>query len=227
MYRGTGTVSCTVYLSIPLLFLSSDLRMDSCKNYQDFSISNFLRTFISRIINTTSYKFRRLRDLRYLYFVFTAVGIIVIIFLHNFILTKQANSADVLISLLSRHVSGIDRSCVTQISRDSGTLKRIHQRIQELPLYHDNEIEHILQDELKECVKVHPSNGDPCKIHRSILKKNHIVDFETPPPSLWDIELKYEGILEEGYYAGPTGCSRPRHSTLIILPYRDRETHLR
>jgi len=65
---------------------------------------------------------------------------------------------------------------------------------------------------------------------KQILIRNLFADtakFPTNwPPTFEEIAIKYRKVELGGYYPGPGNCSA-RQTIAVIVPFRDREEHLR
>lgn len=174
-------------------------------------------------------RFQRLHCLRLLYIAIVSSGLATIFTLNSLLITKGAESTDILTAFLDHHIKEINHSCIALITRNSDSMWRIRLRLQQFSNYRTHEIDKILNEEFKSCIRESGKHTrmNPCLMKRKLLRKMRKLDFKTTPPSIKQIDEKYQDVLEDGFYSGPPGCAKPQHSTLFILPYRNRERHLR
>ncbi|CAK8671241.1 unnamed protein product [Clavelina lepadiformis] len=66
----------------------------------------------------------------------------------------------------------------------------------------------------------------PCLLQKETLATPISFDLSVTPPEMENISNEYPQLQAGGLYLGPKFC-KPRQSVAIIIPYRDRETHLR
>uniref|UniRef100_H2YMA4 Galactosyltransferase N-terminal domain-containing protein n=1 Tax=Ciona savignyi TaxID=51511 RepID=H2YMA4_CIOSA len=81
-------------------------------------------------------------------------------------------------------------------------------------------------------VHIHKDKRSLCSAVSPLLTGSTGVNFEDGgeranwPPTLKEIDKEHQHLKLGGYYPGPRSCV-PRSTVAVILPYRDRDIHLR
>jgi len=69
-------------------------------------------------------------------------------------------------------------------------------------------------------------NADRCILDFNSLTSRTSITFDGEPPSYEEIARNYPNLTLGGHYPGPPTC-HPDQTLAIIVPFRDRDTHLR
>lgn len=148
-----------------------------------------------------------------------------------------------LASLLTPLAKDMNRPCLWKLYRDRRVMSRIEDLLEDSRRY--VELREFIMENFDGCIRKN-TTGDgikylgnntlilstktpqkPCFVQPKDLRFGPKIMINGTPPTLEEIGFEYPELKLGGHYSGPKYCKRPRHSTAIIIPYRNRDIHLR
>ncbi|XP_039250578.1 beta-1,4-N-acetylgalactosaminyltransferase bre-4-like [Styela clava] len=152
-----------------------------------------------------------------------------------------------LASILTPRTSEMDRPCLWRLFRDRNIMSQLEMMLEDPNRY--AELHTFIVANFDVCIikndtpannaqntshlspfpglQSDESENPPCFRQPADLIFGPTIRLDIDPPTLDGISKNYPQLHPGGYYPGPFYCRKPRHSTVIIIPFRDRKIHLR